>query len=274
MSSNGDSLRAARVAAERRRPPARTDAAACTTLHGSGTWARRARHGPMPPLARGRPRAHRLRRRTSPGTLRRRARRPAGTRGRHATSPRRRRVEARRPPLDQRGLGAGCHQDPVDRAIGPPRARVPARVGRAGRGLRRARRHVGLAPGRRRRRPRRARAAARDPVPVRVHRRRDARLRPLRCPRGPRGRLEAGRRLGAAERGAVRARRPAGQVARRRRARRSCGASAGAAAATTASWSIRRRTGTGPCPGRSRPTSSRCSTTSPRCSVRAPRSSC
>ena len=90
--------------------------------------------------------------------------------------------------------------------------------------------------------------AAGDPVAVRVHRRRDARLRPGRRARHARGRIEAGGRLGAPERGAVGPRRPARSAGSSTTCARSCAASGGAAGTTTASSSTRRPTGTVPAP--------------------------
>ena len=171
-------------------------------------------------------------------------------------------------------MGAGQHQDPVDRAVGPPRARMPARRRRPGRCLRRARHDLGLAPGGRRRRPRRldrppeilslfaytggatlacARAGARvahvdASKPAVAWARRNAELsgladRPVRW-------LVDDVRAVAPTRASPRA------PLRRRRGR------------------SRRRTATAPPRGRSRRTSGRSSTTSPRSSARARRSSC
>ena len=111
-----------------------------------------------------------------------------------------------------------------------PPARVPARGRRPGRAVPGARGDLGWLDGAVRAAAAAPRAPARAAVPVRLHRRRDARLRARRRAGRPRRRLEARGRLGAAERGAVGARRPARPLARRRRARRSSAASGAAAA--------------------------------------------
>ena len=252
MSSNGDSLRAARVAAERRRPPARTDAAASTTLHGSGTWARRARHGPMPPWPVGDLElidcgdGRRLERF---GDVRRR---PA--RHRRAVMPRRlaaaewRRAAAA---LDRRARWArGGDQTRLDRRRRPA-SQLECRPAAGG--------QVGLFPehaatwgwldGRR----------ARPPAPRSSGRRSSSRCSatpaarrspaPAPAPGSPtwtrRSRRSPGR---AGTRRLSGPRRPAGPLARRRRARVRPPRAPPRAAATTASSSTRRRTGTAPAP--------------------------
>ena len=109
-----------------------------------------------------------------------------------------------------------------------------------------------------------ARPAARDPVPVRLHGRSEPRLRAGRCPRRPRGRLEAGRRLGAPERGGSRGSRIARSAGWSTTCGRSCAASDAGAGPTTASIADPPTYGHGRSPGRSTTTCRRSSTTSPR----------
>src|SRR4051812_18686442 len=155
---------------------------------------------------RGGPRAHRLRRRPAPRAIRRRHRGADGADGDGPRPAPGLGLGEARPAVVEGGLGPrGCAR-PVAGVGGRPDARVPGRGGRTGGRVPGARGVVVVAGGGGRTGEREARPPSRGPVAVRVHRRRIPGVRPCRRTGRPRGRVPAGRRLGAAQRGAVRAR--------------------------------------------------------------------
>ena len=128
----------------------------------------------------GRPRAPRLRRRPAPGALRRRRRRPPGAR--RPSSPRGsppRALGDARTSAGRRARGCAARPGiPWTVRVGEPHARVPARGGRPGRRVPRARGDVGLARRARPRTPRRGSGGPPEVLSLFAYTgRRDARLR-------------------------------------------------------------------------------------------------